>query len=126
MDLKASRTLIAVTGAALFLGFFLPWVDIGFGPTISGYTVARATNSASMLSLMFWLIPLGGLAMIVTALSGSKHARLVSVLVGLGLVGYATVKTVYAFFATTGFGLWVVIAASLGAVLIPLLQRREV
>lgn len=125
MDPKTTRTLTAIAGAALFLGFFLPWVDIGFGPTISGYTVARASNSASMFSAMMWLIPLGGLAMVATAVTGSKHARMVSVLVGLGLVGYAAVKTVYAFFATTGFGLWVVIAASLGAILLPLLQRRE-
>ena len=69
-------------------------------------------------------LPQGG-QMIATAVTNNRHARLVSVLVGLGLVGYATVKTVYAFFATTGFGLWVVIAASLGALLLPLLQRRE-
>lgn len=125
MDPKTARTLIAATGAALLIGFFLPWVDIGFGPTISGYTVARATNSASVFSSMLWLIPVGGLAMMVSALMGSRHARLLSVLVGLALVGYAVVKTVHAFFATTGFGLWVVIAASLGAILLPLLTRPE-
>jgi hypothetical protein len=121
MNPKTARTMIAVTGAALLIGFFLPWIDIGFGPTISGYTVARAGQSASM----FWLIPLGGIAMLVSALMGSRHARLISAVVGLSLVGYAVVKTVHAFFATTGFGLWVVIAASLGAILLPLLQRRE-
>jgi hypothetical protein len=121
MHPKTARSMIAVAGAALLIGFFLPWVDIGFGPTISGYTVARAGHGAST----FWLIPIGGLAMLITALMGSRHARLVSCGVGLSLVGYAVVKTVYAFFATTGFGLWVVIAASLGAILLPLLQRRE-
>lgn len=125
MHPKTTRTMIAVAGAALLLGFFLPWVDIGFGPTISGYTVARAAHSASLFSAMFWLIPLGGLAMLISSLIGSRHARLISCVVGLSLVGYAVVKTVHAFFATTGFGLWVVIAASLGAILVPLLQRRD-
>lgn len=125
MHPKTARTMIAVAGAALLIGFFLPWVDVGFGPTISGYTVARAVHSASTFSAMLWLIPLGGLAMLVSSLLGSRHARMISVLVGLGLVGYATIKTVHAFFATTGIGLWVVIAAAVGAILLPLLQRSE-
>lgn len=125
MDPKTARTLIALTGAALVIGFFLPWVDIGFGPTISGFSVARAANSASMLSMMLWLIPVGGVAMLVSAVTNSRHARMISVLVGLALVGYSVVKTVHAFFATTGFGLWVVIAASLGAILLPLVTRPE-
>ncbi len=125
MNPKTARTLIAASGAALLIGFFLPWVDIGFGPTISGFGVARAANGASMFSAMLWLIPFGGLAMLASALAGSRHARLVSVLVGLSLVGYAVVKTVHAFFATTGLGLWVVIAASLAAIALPLLTRPE-
>ncbi|MBI2391679.1 MAG: hypothetical protein HYV09_18970 [Deltaproteobacteria bacterium] len=125
MDPKAARTLLLVTGAALLVGFFLPWVDLGFGPTISGFAVARHAPSGALLQMMLWLVPIGGLAMIVTAATGSRHARLTSVLVGLGLVGYAVVKTVHAFFATTGLGLWLVIAASVGALAVPLLTRPE-
>ena len=32
--------------------------------------------------------------------------------VGLGLVGYGTFKTAQAFFLTTGWGLWIVMAAT--------------
>lgn len=125
MDPKAARTLLLLTGAALLVGFFLPWVDLGFGPTISGFAVARHAPNGALFQTMLWAIPVGGLAMIVTAATGSRHARLTSVLVGLGLVGYGVVKTVHAFFATTGLGLWLVIIAALAAVAVPLLTRPE-
>lgn len=120
MDPKQSRTLISIAGLVLVLGFFLPWLDFG-GLGVSGWYFAKNSSMSSMI----WLIPIGGIAMIATAMTGSRHARLVSAVVGLTLVGYAVVKTVHSFFATTGVGLWMVILAALGALAIPLLSRSE-
>jgi hypothetical protein len=125
MNPKTSRTLIAVAGAALIIGFFLPWVDLGFGPTISGFNVVRAASGGSILHLMLWAIPIGGVAMVATAMTGSRHVRLTSAGVGVALVGYAVVKTVHAFFATTGLGLWLVIIAALAALSLPLISRPD-
>jgi len=125
MDPKTARTLLVVTGIALLAGFFLPWVDLGYAARISGFEVARHGPSGGLFSTMLWLVPLGGIAMIATAMSNSRYARLTSVLVGLALVGYAVVKTVHAFFATTGLGLWLVIVGALAALLVPLLTRAE-
>src|SRR5688500_1891923 len=110
MDPKQNRTFIAVAGLALIAGFFLPWISFG-GLGASGWFFA--TNGP--WSAFIWLVPVGGLAMFLTAITGSKHARLTSGAVGLALVGYAVVKTVHSFFATTGIGLWLVIAAALAA-----------
>lgn len=120
MDPKKSRTLITIAGLVLVLGFFLPWIDFG-GFGVSGWGIARNTSMSSLI----WLIPVGGLAMLATSLTGSRHARLTSVVVGLGLVGYAVIKTVHSFFATTGIGLWMIIAGALAALAIPLLSRSE-
>lgn len=125
MDEKANRTAIGVTGLALLVGFFLPWIDFGFGPGVSGFTVVKNVSSTSLFHLMMLMVPLGGLAMAGCALLGSKHTRLVSAVVGLSLVGYGVVKTVHAFFATTGLGLWVVIAGSCAALLLPFLVRKS-
>lgn len=120
MDPKQARTLITIGGLVLVLGFFLPWIDFG-GFGVSGWGIARNTNMSSLI----WLVPVGGLAMLFTSITGSKHARLTSVIVGLGLIGYAVVKTVSSFFATTGIGLWMIIAGALMALAIPLITRAE-
>ncbi len=126
MDEKANRTAIGITGLVLLAGFFLPWIDLGFGLGVSGFTVVKNLGSSSLFHLMMLLVPFGGLAMAVCAAMGSKHTRLVSAVVGLSLVGYGIVKTVHAFFATTGLGLWLVIAASAAALLLPfLLDKRR-
>lgn len=120
MDPKHNRTLIAIAGVALVLGFFLPWISFG-GLGASGWFFARNSSASAFI----WLVPVGGLAMVGTAVTGSRHARLTSAAVGLALVGYAVVKTVYSFFATTGLGLWLVIGAALAALALPLLSRSE-
>ena len=123
MDPKNARTLLVLTGVALLVGFFLPWFDIGLGGGVSGFSAARRLPTGASFTAMLWFVPLGGLAMIATAVSDLRYARLTSVLVGLALVGYAVVQTVRVFFATTGFGLWLVIVGSLAALLVPLLTR---
>ncbi|MGZ5968835.1 MAG: hypothetical protein ACXWP4_14280 [Polyangiales bacterium] len=125
MDGKTARSTIALIGLALVVGFFLPWIDMGWGLRVSGMDVVRHGSSGSLFYLMMLLVPIGGLAMVVTAIGGSKYVRLTSAATGLLLVGYGVVKTVHAFFATTGFGLWLVIAASCAALIEPFLARAE-
>lgn len=124
MDRKTARSFLLLTGIALLAGFFLPWFDLGFAG-VSGFQVAKNMPTGMTFTAMLWLVPLGGLAMILTAVNDSRYARLTSVLVGLALIGYAVVKTVHAFFATTGLGLWLVVVGALAAVMIPLLTRPE-
>lgn len=125
MDGKTARSTIALLGIALVVGFFLPWIDLGWGPAVSGMDVIRHGSSGSLFYLMILAVPIGGAAMAFTALTGSKYVRLTSAVTGLALVGYGVVKTVHTFFATTGFGLWLVIAASCAALIVPFVARRE-
>lgn len=120
MEPKQSRTLIAVAGLVLLLGFFLPWISFG-GLGVSGWYFASNAGASAFI----WLVPVGGMAMLATALTGSRYARATSAVVGLALVGYAVVKTVHSFFATTGIGLWMVILGALAALALPLITRPE-
>jgi hypothetical protein len=125
MDGKTARSTIALLGIALVAGFFLPWIDMGWGLRVSGMDAVRHGAGGSLFYLMMLVVPIGGAAMAFTALTGSKYVRLVSAVTGLSLVGYGVVKTVHAFFATTGFGLWLVIAASCAALIVPFAARPE-
>ena len=125
--MKAStvRMVTIVAGLALVVGFFLPWIDLGIGPNASGLDVVRHTNGASFFRLMVLAVPIGGVAMAFCAFTNSKYTKLVSVLTGLTLVGYGIAKIVQTFFAISGFGLWLVIAASFAALAVPLLADKE-
>lgn len=125
MDPKLARTLLVLTGAALVAGFFLPWFDLGFGGGFSGFQIAKTMPSGASFTAMLWLLPIGGIAMMLTAINDSRYARLTAVLVGLALVGYAVVQAVRVFFATAGLGLWFVCVGALAAILVPLLTRAE-
>lgn len=125
MDRSYARWGIGLAGAALLIGFFLPWVDSGFG-SASGFQIVRHTDGASLWRLMVLLAPAGGLAMIAFAFGDRwKQARIASLLTGGALVVYGVVQTIRSFFSLTGIGLWLVIAGALCAAVVPLLTRER-
>jgi hypothetical protein len=54
-----------------------------------------------------------------------RPARLAAIGTGAALLVYGFGKTVEAFFALTGFGLWLVLGAALVALFAPLLASRD-
>lgn len=124
MNRSKTRLWIGIAGAALLVGFFLPWVDTGFG-SASGIQIVRGTSGASLWRLMVLLAPAGGLAMIAFAVGDRwKAARTTSLVTGAALVVYGAIQTVRLFFGITGIGLWLVIAGAVAAALVPLLARE--
>jgi hypothetical protein len=125
--MKASKVnaLVVVAGLALVVGFFLPWIDLGIGPRASGLDVVRHATDSGFFRWMVLAVPVLGLAMVLTGATGSRHARVVSLATGFVLVGYGVFKTVHTFFAVSGFGLWLVIAAGCAALVVPLLAAKQ-
>ncbi len=119
-----TRLFIGIAGALLTAGFFLPWLDVGGGGfrlSATGLDMIRA-GDFSFVYVMVLLVPILGVAMGIGALANWRHTRLLSVGTGLGFAAYASYKIVQAFFATTGWGLWLVIVGAIFALAAPLLQ----
>lgn len=128
MKATTGRLLIGIAGLTLLVGFFLPWVDVGgmgFRMQASGYFAVRSSHAFGMIEAVMLAVPLGGIAMMVAAFKSARAARIVSLSCGLGLAGYSAYKIVSTFFAVTGWGLWLVIAAGAFAMVGPLLMARE-
>jgi hypothetical protein len=129
--MERARAGIAVAGAGLVAGFFLPWISADFGVgtfNASAYQMVThwgAFDAAPFMTIMLVLVPVAGLAMLVTALTNSRLMRPISLLTGLGILGYGTFKLAQALFATSGWGIWIVVAAAVAAVVIPLASHAK-
>ncbi len=116
------RIAAALAGVALLVGFFLPWLDVGLGGVgqASGLDMVIKAEGFSALRVALCLVPLAGAALLAAALKGGVLAARVSLVVGLALLGYGLYQVGKSFFAVTGLGLWLVIAATVVAVVAPL------
>lgn len=121
------RTMMGAAGGALLAGFFLPWIDLGMGGAAQASGLDMVTNGYGWSSarLVVLLVPIAGALLLAAAVKGVPALRKISLVTGLGFLAYGVVQTVRTFFAVTGFGLWLVIAAALVALATPLLTRPE-
>ncbi len=128
MKPSSGRLLIGIAGLTLLVGFFLPWIDVGSSMIrvqVSGFNAVRASNTFGGLEAMMIAVPIAGLAMMIGAFASTRAARIASLVAGLTLGGFTGWKIVSTFFAVTGWGLWLVIAAGMCAVVAPMLIARE-
>lgn len=116
MDSKHARLALGLAGIASIVAFFLPFLDVGGLVSASGWSILVGDGVPWSLRLALLALPLGGLALVVTAASGHAKARWVGGLFGLGVYGYLGFQMVRLFLATTGIGLWITLAAAAVAV----------
>jgi len=124
MNKLDARTWMGLAGAMMVVGFFLPWVDAGGMFGVSGLDMVRAGWGWSFARIMLLLVPISGAVLVAAAATKSPHTKRISVGIGLGFLGYGVFKIVQAFFAFSGFGLWITIGAAVLAIAVPLLGRR--
>ena len=110
--------LLAVAGAALVVGFFLPWFDSG-GIGISGWGMVRHLPLSFLTKAILVMCPIGGALLALSAFVGGRAASSVGLAVGGGTLIYFG----YKFVSVTGVGLWLVLAAAIVAVIWGLATR---
>lgn len=120
---RGGRLAAGLAGAALLIGFLLPWLDVGglFGATkASGLDMALEAKGVSVLRVVLVVVPVSGATLVAAALKGGVLAARVSLVVGLALLGFGIYQVGKSFLAVTGLGLWLVIGATLVAIVAPL------
>jgi hypothetical protein len=109
--------LLAVVGAALVVGFFLPWFDAGI-VSVSGWQVVKSDISFLTKAILV-MCPISGALLMLAAFVDGKAASGVGLVAGGGTLAYFG----YKFVSITGVGLWLVLAAAVVAVIWGLATR---
>lgn len=124
MEERASGWWVGAIGVAVVVAFFLPFIDIGL-VAVSGWEMLTANHGSLEMRIALGLLPIAGLGLIVSALAGPKAARFAGAAFGIGVFGYTALALVRAFFATSGYGLWITLAAAVAGLAAPLVIRRR-
>lgn len=121
--MKQRDTWLAVVGAAIVFGFFLPWIDVGGAAKISGWDFVRQSGLAWHTRLLLAMCPIAGLSLAIAGFTRAKGAVNVALGTGAGILGYVVYKVGYGFIKVTGIGLWMVLAAAAIALVVGLTAR---
>ena len=114
---------LGVLGAAIFLGFFLPWIDVGGAVKVSGWDFVREGSLAWHTRLLLALCPIAGAALAVSGFTHAHRAASLAIGTGVGILGYVVYKMAYGFIKLTGVGLWMILAAATVALVMGLASR---
>lgn len=125
MNGERNSMLLGVTGLALVVGFFMPWIDVAGIGGVSGWDMVRSEQLSLITRAILALCPLGGAALALSAFGHSRRAGQLALGVGGGVLGYTFYKLAYGFIKVTGAGLWIVLAAGVVAVAVGLTARPE-
>lgn len=112
------RSLLGFSGLGLLVGFFMPWVVLLKARGGSGFDLL--TGRIELLELLFepsramlLAIPLFGVGLIGGAVTGHRVALWAALFAGISLLGYGLYTLITVFLATTGVGMWIVVASAL-------------
>jgi hypothetical protein len=113
-----NKTHHAVTliGAALIVGFFLPWFSFGFLHGISGFDMVWHGHGQWLSRLALASTPVLGGVLVAAGVNRSRAAGSLAVLVGTGILGYVAIKIAWGLLMGTGLGLWLVLGGAIAAV----------
>ena len=124
--MSKQRLILAATGVALVVGFFLPWLDIsGVRGTVSGWEMVNTSGLDWFTRIALFLCPLAGFMLTLAALGKSKSASSIALAAGGGVLGYTFYKLAWGFVKVTGVGLWLVLAAAVVALVLGLASRSK-
>ena len=121
---RRGQLVIGFVGLMLVVGFFLPWLRFGGLLEASGLDLVSQDGLPSLTRFLLAMCPVGGAAMVLAALGGSRVLGTVSAIVGGGTLAYGGYKVFQILLATIGLGLWMVTFAALAALILGLYVRR--
>ena len=116
---------LGVLGAAIVLGFFLPWIDVGGHVKVSGWDFVREGGFAWHTRLLLALCPIAGGSLAIAGFTRARSAASAAIATGAGILGYVVYKMAYGFIKLTGVGLWMVLAAAAIALVMGLAVRSD-
>lgn len=113
----AFRVLIGVTGLAMLVGFFFPWVRRELeaeGETVllSGLSLLQQESLAGTPPIAVIMVPVLGTALAAIAFTGFRYTAYVAIGVSVLLFGYAAYVLFQLFVQHTGLGLWITTGAA--------------
>jgi hypothetical protein len=120
---RNNNMVLGITGLALVVGFFMPWIDVGGLHGVSGWDMVCSEQLSLITRIILALCPLGGAVLALSAFGRSNKAAQLGLAVGAGVLGYTFYKLAYGFIKVTGAGLWMVLAGATVALAIGLLTR---
>ena len=121
------RGLFGACGAALLVGFFMPWFKVGALLSVSGLSLLVSSGEmVGMLSgsnrFLLVIVPLLGLILLGGSILGTRLTRMLAV-AGAGLFLLAGFLLAVRFFiTTTGTGMWLTVFAALLALSVGLIS----
>lgn len=112
------RILFGGCGAALLVGFFMPWFKIGTMLSVSGLSLLVSSGEmVGMLSgtnrFMLVIVPLLGAALMGGVVLGSRATRFIAVAGSALFILGGLLITIRLFLSSTGTGMWLVVLATL-------------
>ena len=123
----ARRVGFGLSGALLVVGFFLPWLTAGsalelsgLGLVFAGGDVVSAVSGTGRFLLV--IVPLLGAGLIFGAISGHRVTSWVAALGAGALLIFGLAHVISLFISSTGMGMWMVVLASLLALVLGLLS----
>ncbi|MFO0712912.1 MAG: hypothetical protein U0353_23865 [Sandaracinus sp.] len=113
----AFRALIGVTGLAMLVGFFFPWVQRQLEEgdetvLLSGLSLLQQESLAGTPSIAVIVVPVLGTALAAIAFTGFRYTAYVAIGVSVLLFGYAAYVLFQLFVQHTGLGLWITTGAA--------------
>ena len=125
MNRNSANAVLVGAGIASVVAFFLPFIDLGGLASASGWEILTGEHVPWTYRLAMLALPVGGLALIGAGASGSKKARAAGFFFGAGVYGYFGYQIVKVFVATTGVGLWILLAAAAAALVAALTAKKS-
>jgi hypothetical protein len=112
------RAIFGVCGAALLAGFFMPWFLAGALLSLSGFALVFSSGQmVGWLSganrFLLFAVPLLGLLLVAGSIIGHRFTSWIAVGGSAAILLFGLYSLIRLFITTTGFGMWLVIAAAL-------------
>ncbi|MCP4353131.1 MAG: hypothetical protein GY795_47375 [Desulfobacterales bacterium] len=128
------RIIAFVCGAAIFAGFFLPWIEVsgleilkaaGLDPALhglvlpklgqikaSGFDIISHNDTPRKTQFLLLMCPVSGILLVLSCFGKQWLTGLAAFIAGVGILGYPLWYIFKFFKMTTGLGLWMVIGAA--------------
>ncbi len=111
------RVVFGLCGAALLIGFFMPWFLVGAFLSLSGFGLVFTNGQmvgllAGANRSLLIAVPLLGVVLLIGSVWGHRITSWVAAGGAFALLAFAFYSVMRVFLASTGAGMWIVVLAT--------------